>query len=637
MSTYILLLLLVCMVSCGRKDDADFSRIDALCDSDPRLAMSMLDSIDPHTLSEGGRHRYDLLTIKSRDKAYVCHTSDSLILDVIDYYSSHGSADLYAESLYYGGRVYSDLGDLPTALEYFQKSLDRIPDNKNHLKFKGNVLSQTGRLLNCLKMTDQATEYIKKSIECSTQLNDSAGLFYDNILLAGMYFNSLDILSAKFYFKETQRYSQYMDDSDRTWLMSEYALLLLSENKIDSALNIIRPLPYLSDSLCTPRIFSIASEIYRNAGILDTAYVYAKRVVSDKDPNKAKTGFQLMFSSSLNGKIPRDSLVDYVNAYRSTIDTILYRQNNESLIIQNSQYNYSRYLRMAMDLSRIHKNLILLIVLLVIILVVIIYIILRLRKSNREKKARLAKADVTESLLSSCLNSASEDNRSLQGKLTSAHKTISVLHKDLSESRTLLEDREARIQSLNEDLTEAQEKIEGLTTRLNESNDTLEMLERELQTAGSSEMQTNDSEETLKIEEEKRILLTLFLSSIDGDYNPELPEEIQEASVYIKLQSMLKRRKPIPRTSLIWNDIYQLVESVKPFFVERLRILTSGQQTRTDFETCLLIGLGFSPSQTGILCGISKSSVSSRRVKLCKMIFNDKKYLSRLDSLIRWL
>ena len=637
MSTYILLLLLVCMVSCGRKDDADFSRIDALCDSDPRLAMSMLNSIDPHTLSEGGRHRYDLLTIKSRDKAYVCHTSDSLILDVIDYYSSHGSDDLYAESLYYGGRVYSDLGDLPTALEYFQKSLDRIPDNKNHLKFKGNVLSQTGRLLKGLMMTDQATEYLKRSIKCYTQLKDTTALFYDNILLAEINFILRDIRSVRTNLLEAERYSKNMDEYDHVWLKAEYALLLLKERKIDSALSVIRPLPNKADSLCRDYILSIASEIYQKAGIKDTAYTYAKMLSANEDFDYAKVGFQLMFSSSLNDKIPQDSLIDYVRAYRSTVDSILRRQNSESLIIQNSQYNYSRYLNMAKDLSGRHKNLTILIVCLIMVLVPALYVTFLLLKSNREKKARLVKADSSVSLLNSRLNSASEDIRNLHSKLSSAHGTISELSENLSESQTLLQDKETQIHTLNTDLTTAKEEILGLNTRLTVSNDMLDMLGRELEDVRSSSMDADTSEEVLKIDEEKQTLLSLFLNRKDENLCSETPEEILQSDVYGDLLKLLKRNRPISESSLIWKNIEQLIMSVHPLFIERLRILTSGQLTKTDLKTSLLIRLGFTPTQIGILCGISKSSVSSRRVKLCRMIFNDNKYLPRLDSLIRWL
>lgn len=82
----------------------------------------MLDSIKYDGLSDHDRHFFDFLSIKANDKAYVRHESDSLILDVIDYYSSHNKDNIYPEALYYGGRVFSDLGDLPTALRYFRIS-----------------------------------------------------------------------------------------------------------------------------------------------------------------------------------------------------------------------------------------------------------------------------------------------------------------------------------------------------------------------------------------------------------------------------------------------------------------------------------------------------------------------------------
>lgn len=345
LSTYILLLLLVCIVACGRKDDADFSRIDALCDSDPRLAMSMLDSIDPYSLSEGGRHRYDLLTIKSRDKAYVCHTSDSLILDVIDYYSSHGSDDLYAESLYYGGRVYSDLGDLPTALEYFQKSLDRIPDDKNHLKFKGNVLSQTGRLLDDINLGSEAIPYIKNSIECSRQLNDSINIAYDNLLLVFHYRRNSDYISARKHLMEALRYSNPLAEEDKAWIQVEYASLLSSENKIDSALLVVRSMPPLVDSVCYNYTLAVSSNIYRLAGIRDTAYLYARKLIQEKDFKYGRSGYRILFSRDIFPMIPSDTIQSLMLGYESQIDKYLNTYEAKEALIQQSKYNYALHVR----------------------------------------------------------------------------------------------------------------------------------------------------------------------------------------------------------------------------------------------------------------------------------------------------
>ncbi|MDE5586430.1 MAG: amino acid ABC transporter permease, partial [Muribaculaceae bacterium] len=109
--TVLLLFAALCSCTGVSEQDRMFLEIDRLCDSVPEEAMRCLDSIDPKPLSERDLNRYRLLWIKSRDKAYVNHTSDTLILDVIDYYDRHRNDGLYPEALYYGGRVYSDLGD----------------------------------------------------------------------------------------------------------------------------------------------------------------------------------------------------------------------------------------------------------------------------------------------------------------------------------------------------------------------------------------------------------------------------------------------------------------------------------------------------------------------------------------------
>ena len=143
---YIFILIWICLAavcSCGGGSglDAKFQEIDRLCDSIPEAAIDSIATIDQTGLSEKDINRYRLLWIKSRDKSYIAHTSDSLILDVIDYYDKHRSEGLYAEALYYGGRVYSDFGNLPTVLEFFQKSLEEIPEVEANLLFRSSIRS----------------------------------------------------------------------------------------------------------------------------------------------------------------------------------------------------------------------------------------------------------------------------------------------------------------------------------------------------------------------------------------------------------------------------------------------------------------------------------------------------------------
>ncbi|MDE6696463.1 MAG: hypothetical protein K2K25_06250, partial [Muribaculaceae bacterium] len=79
---YIFILVWICLVSvcsCGGRSalDAKFQEIDRLCDSIPEAAIDSVASIDQTGLSEKDINRYRLLWIKSRDKAYIAHTSDT--------------------------------------------------------------------------------------------------------------------------------------------------------------------------------------------------------------------------------------------------------------------------------------------------------------------------------------------------------------------------------------------------------------------------------------------------------------------------------------------------------------------------------------------------------------------------------
>ena len=187
----------LCLVGCGGgAHDARLTAINDIADVNPKWSVAALDSLDADALSDRDRHYYDLLTVKARDKAYITHTSDSLILSVIDYYRSHDSEHL-PEALYYGGRVYSDLGDYPTALTYFQDALDVTP--ADDINLLGRLNSQTGRLLNAIRQYRLATPYLKESIRIDSIEKDTFGLAFNNQLLSSNYVGQCKYDSASYY------------------------------------------------------------------------------------------------------------------------------------------------------------------------------------------------------------------------------------------------------------------------------------------------------------------------------------------------------------------------------------------------------------------------------------------------------
>lgn len=135
---------------------------------------------------EATRMYYRLLCIKANDKAYIEHTSDSLILPVLHYYLEKDDERHLSEAYYYAGRVYRDLGDAPQALEYFEKALEALPEEGKY-PLKGKIYSQMGTLFGYQNMYAEALEMYRKGRECDHILKDSVGLIFTLRDIANMY------------------------------------------------------------------------------------------------------------------------------------------------------------------------------------------------------------------------------------------------------------------------------------------------------------------------------------------------------------------------------------------------------------------------------------------------------------------
>lgn len=339
------LIMLVLVISCSQKHpDSRLVEIEREVSDNPHKALRRLDFIDVSTLSGSDRHLHDFLTVKGRDKAYIYHTSDSLILDVMDYYSSH-QREYYPEALYYGGRVYSDLGDYPTALQYFQNALEELPSDTKDLELKCRILSQTGRLLNTLRLYEDAVPYIKQSLEIGKELKDTVGVIYDLQLLGGIYMRARKYDLAEKSLKEAMRIDDKLPKSFEMESQMYLAEVKYETGQLDSALLLIRNIPEQIDTIAKNSALAYASNLYLKAGILDTAYMYAHKLIHSGNRAQKEIGYQVILSPNLRGYVSQDSLDRYISNYRGILENYLNHSEHQLSITQQAQYNYTLHER----------------------------------------------------------------------------------------------------------------------------------------------------------------------------------------------------------------------------------------------------------------------------------------------------
>lgn len=325
---------------CRRHEtDGRLARVAGIVSAQPEEALRMLGAVDRDSLREADRHYYDLLSVKAADKAYIMHVSDSTVLDVINYYASHGPDSLRAESLYYGGRVYSDMGDYPTSLRYFQSALDMLPEDTPCLTLRANVLSQTGRLLNTLRLYERAIPYIEESIRVDSVLNDSLGLMFDTQLLGTVQMHLKQYEMAEDRFLLVRGLAAKVDGDYLSVPETYIAAIKSDRGDIDSAKIFITSAIRKADSYDLSTALAYGAEIYLDAGVLDTAYIYANRLIRECDGNR-RTGYRILLSPKIRQYIPGDSIDKYITGFWNEMVDYLNRNGKQEALIQNSFYNY---------------------------------------------------------------------------------------------------------------------------------------------------------------------------------------------------------------------------------------------------------------------------------------------------------
>ncbi|RXE70628.1 tetratricopeptide repeat protein [Muribaculaceae bacterium Isolate-002 (NCI)] len=336
---------LVMMMGCGpRQHDQRLANVEATISKSPKEALALLDSIDITTLSEADRYYYDFLSVKAGDKAYIEHASDTTILKVIDYYADKDDA-LYVEALYYGGRVYSDMGDTPTALQYFHEALDNFSDESPDLDLKANILSQTGRLLTSINLFDEAVPYIEEAIAIGEQRRDTLNMVYDIQLLGGTYRRAREFNRAELLLSKALDLSSNLPPSIKAKSRMALAEIKFQQGANDSALELIRSSIDCVSPMARNNALAYATKIYFENGILDTAYIYANQLLDLESPLNKGTAYQALLSSKLRNFIPLDTIHQYISEYREFLEN--YYDSNKMQLAINKQnyYNYQLHER----------------------------------------------------------------------------------------------------------------------------------------------------------------------------------------------------------------------------------------------------------------------------------------------------
>lgn len=577
---YILLVITILILyGCAKHSfDSRLRLADSLTECNPQRSYEILDSIDRGTLSEADKYYFDLLTIKTKDKSRQRLDNDSSILKVIEYFEKCGIDSIYAEALYYGGRTYICMGDYPSALENLQKAADLMPSDYSLLKKRSNIYAQIGNVYSRLRLYSEAEKAYQKTLEYDLQREDSVRYAEEMLYLGGVYLTQNNLHKADSIFSKALGLSHLLSRQSIETAIISHAAVLNQKQKYKEALETARSIN-LSDSIKHSN-FTLAylSKIYLDAGITDTAYMYANILLKNGDNASRMNAYEILITEEMRPYYSLDSLHSMINSYQHAVKEYNESHEADAVISQSNIYNYQQHLANLYDakikIESLKTNISITIIALVICLMIALIASNVALKKDINLRKTLEDLDTLRKILNNNLIAHSKEETGVSSESDSSQEG-----------------------SENHLVTSPIQEPDAVKTDTSEPEGII--------------MPHSDEAETIqdKIQKQIESISTNIIKS------PGVSFRIMESNTYQKLIDRLSKDKwcVINEKDSLWEEIENEIKVSSSHFKENIHFFIGKEPSYMEYHIALLIKFGMSPSRVASLVGRDKSTVTHYR------------------------
>ena len=566
----LLFIIQLCFWACDNKPYSHLmSMADSLTNTNPDSAVIYLNKLKDHieTAPRSVQMYYQLLCIKANDRAYIPHSSDSIILPILNYYKQTDDLHL-PETYYYAGRIYRDLGDAPQALDYFNNTLDALPSSSDSYSLKFKVYSQIGTLFLYQDIYDEALKMFKEAFHYDLLLEDSVGMSYDLRDMATSYRCLNQIDSAIYYYGKANDLALALHQQRFvSMIQSQMAGLYIQLKKYDLAKQFLQSSLSYQHKADKSGIFSVAAKYYHQLGTKDSAVYYYTQLLDFGTIYAKQAAHWGLAELAIDNNHEQDA-IPHLRAYMQCVDSIRKITDREAIRQMRSVYNYK--LR--------EKE------------------IAHLKSKNEQTKLIII------SLLSLCAILASITFAYIQYfKLKQLQLTIRL--KKIKRLKDKLYSRSVQF------IEENKRKIEEL-----------EIMERKF-------LEVDQINTTLKEQlnaQKELIIYTNKQIKLDLNRREQSQAVLFKSEIYLHIQRQLKINDRSKRmlSDEDWKELEKLVNSTYNGFKENLYDIYN--LSLFEYRVCLLIKINIQPIDIGKLTEHSKESISSTRRRLYEKVFHIK-------------
>lgn len=559
-------LILVSFFSCDNNSSKVSNKIDyikSIGDTNPSLAMSMLDSLDINIRNQPERviKKFDLLRLRVQDKAYITATSDIAAKQLVTYFEKNGTALEKQEAYFYAGSVYRDLQDTPRALKYFFKALEIAENSKQFdTVMQRNTFSNLHYLYFNVQDYPKAYEYAMKEYKLSQSINK---MELTCLMHLGM---SLTVLDSIKQAKEI--YKIALDTiSSNPQLKEDYEVLC----------SLLFNFSYLKDSVQASRCYKLLQDLNLDDSNDAKNYAYGEFFLLVRKKEAAisafnrilhnKTDLLRMYDASKalfhiynEGKQVVEAN-KMANLFVSLCDSIDLGKRQELAATVKNEYQYhkdqQREQKIINEKERLQSWLIISVAAIVIILLIAVAFIFYKRYTYLNRLLAI----------SNDLNDLSVAKQQLQTNIKKKEQELLASQSLLGKRENELKSVKNQLKDLNGELTKFDEKLKKKEQMLSE-----------------------------KIAQSQTFLNLL--------HQTELEEKAEDVIFNIRQSSEGKKHM----TTTNWKQLYKAVDELYPAFKDQL-MKELGSFSEQQMQVCYLMRIGLSKPQIQNITNLSRVTI----------------------------
>lgn len=386
----------ILLTSCNQNDSyKNFNRkldsAELLMEDKPDSVLTILSSLKNIINSDDKtRVRYNLIKIEAEDKCYISHSSDSIILNIVNYLDQHGSPIQKMKAYYLLGRVYSDMQLTGESINAYKNSINiECDDNTETYAIRSRANNWIAQTLMFQNMYEDAYKYFVKSYHFA-KLSHNTTIEIYVLRDIGRCLVSLNKVNKGLYYFKKSSLLALKSKNKRIYdaVMSELAYNYMNIKQYSLAKQALDMSVCKEDSVYDN---SCLARYYYETGKMDSAIIYYKKCLLIKAPyfyicENAALKLSKIYSAT-NNYVMANVCLRQSMVCDDSLSQNIFKQNSNLIKKLNEKLEYERRLDAE---AKMHSFIVFTIILLfVIFLFVTIYYVRNKQVKNKNQREKV--------------------------------------------------------------------------------------------------------------------------------------------------------------------------------------------------------------------------------------------------------